>query len=129
MDSAYDSEFELLTEDDSEGSLCDFIRDSDEDVEHMQESTVNAVNIVQTCVVTAGVRRSTRTRTAPVRYEDPEYKALMVADTSFEVVSATVPTTATDADDSSMSAEDSEEEFVPSEDGTESDMEYDEQTV
>lgn len=78
---------EVATDEDSAGSLVDFVVDDDAPVEFEEERKAEAsdddveqVEIVESAVYVNGVRRSTRNRKPVERYVDSDYEELMCAD-------------------------------------------------
>ena len=83
------SDQELDTDEDSAGSLVDFVVDDDAPVEYVEEQKgesltddemVQQVELVESAVFVDGVRRSTRNRKPVERYVDSDYEELMCAD-------------------------------------------------
>jgi hypothetical protein len=74
---------ELATDEDSAGSLVDFVVDDDaalEEEKEEEENLVDHVEMVESAVYENGVRRSTRNRKPVERYVDSDYEDLMCAD-------------------------------------------------
>ena len=77
------SDEELNTDEDSAGSLVDFVVDDDASVEELdneEEEEEKEVEIVVSAVYENGVRRSTRNKKPVERYVDSDYEDLMCAD-------------------------------------------------
>lgn len=77
------SDEELDTDEDSAGSLVNFVVDDEapiEQVEGEEEEEEKEVEIIVSAVYENGVRRSTRNRKAVERYVDSDYEDLMCAD-------------------------------------------------
>ena len=87
MSSGIECACEPRSEDESDaGSLVDFVC-SDNEIEEVEEEYEDTpVELVQSAVVTDGVRRSTRNRKVPTRYIDTEYVAMMTDDVDIEAV-------------------------------------------
>ncbi len=89
------SDLEVETEEDSVGSLIDFVVDDDEECEAVEEHGTpgseeeevkqETVTLVVSAVFENGVRRSTRQRKEVVRYVDSDYEELMCADAKPDV--------------------------------------------
>lgn len=80
---------EIDTEEDSVGSLVDFVVDDDIPVEFDEckkeslsddDAEVKEVEIVESAMIVQGLRRSTRNRKPVERYVDSDYEELMCAD-------------------------------------------------
>lgn len=75
------SDEELDTDEDSAGSLVDFVVDDEAPIDQVEgEEEEKEVEIVVSAVYENGVRRSTRNRKAVERYVDSDYEDLMCAD-------------------------------------------------
>ena len=77
------SDEELDTDEDSAGSLVDFVVDDEapiDQVDNEEEEEEKEVEIVVSAVYDNGVRRSTRNRKPVERYVDSDYEDLMCAD-------------------------------------------------
>jgi hypothetical protein len=107
------SDQEVDTEDDSAGSLVDFVVDDDASVEYEdeekkqsasddEEEDIRQVELVESAVYVDGVRRSTRNRKPVERYVDSDYEELMCADAD--------PDAALESEEAEEEAEDTEEE-------------------
>lgn len=86
---------ELDTDEDSAGSLVDFVVDDDAPIEQEakpltaegdSDEEVKEVELVESAVYVDGVRRSTRNRKAVERYVDSDYEELMCADADPDAV-------------------------------------------
>ena len=78
------SDQEVDTDEDSAGSLVDFVVDDDAPIAsaaaYDSEEEVKQVEIIETATYENGVRRSTRNRKPVERYVDSDYEELMCAD-------------------------------------------------
>jgi hypothetical protein len=88
------SDQELDTDEDSAGSLVNFVVDDDAPVEFDEskaeslsdEEGVQGVELVESAVYVDGVRRSTRNRKPVERYVDSDYEELMCEDVDTDAV-------------------------------------------
>jgi len=78
------SDVELNTDEDSAGSLVNFVVDDEEEDVNAEmvdsEEEVKQVEVIETATYENGVRRSTRNRKPVERYVDSDYEELMCAD-------------------------------------------------
>lgn len=158
---------ERSDDEESAGSLCDFIVSSDPDDGELgpydvltdddtvtSASTALAAELMSslpfdasaggTVIDSAGVRRSTRVRKAPVRYVDPHYAKMMLDDVSdmeddesdsesndganCEMSTDEDYVAPVDVDDDELSDYGDEEDYADDEDGDEGDGAYDADT-
>lgn len=114
------SDQELDTDEDSVGSLVDFVVDDDvpvesdgETKESVSDDEVKQVELVESAVYVDGVRRSTRNRKPVERYVDSDYEELMCADADTDI--------ALESEEDEEEEEDEEVEPEPSETSESSD--------
>lgn len=114
------SDQELDTDEDSAGSLVDFVVDDDAPVEYdgetkesVSDDEVKQVELVESAVYVDGVRRSTRNRKPVERYVDSDYEELMCADADTDI--------ALESEEDEEEEEDEEVEPEPSETSESSD--------
>lgn len=106
------SDQEIDTDEDSAGSLVDFVVDDDIPIEEQKKEAANSdddikeVELVESAVYVDGVRRSTRNRKPVERYVDSDYEELMCADAD--------PDAALESGEEELEEEDEEEEPEPS---------------
>ena len=109
------SEVELNTDEDSIGSLVDFVVNDDLPLEYELEGKdtvssdeeVKQVEVVESVVFVDGVRRSTRHRKPVERYVDSDYEELMCEDDD--------PDVSLESEEAEVEEEDEELEPEPSE--------------
>ena len=83
------SDEELDTDEDSAGSLVDFVVDDEapiEELEGEEEEEEKEVEVILSAVYENGVRRSTRNRKPVERYVDSDYEDLICSDADPEIV-------------------------------------------
>ena len=109
------SDQEIDTDEDSAGSLVNFVVDDDASVEYDDEKKeaadsddeIKEVELVESAVFINGVRRSTRNKKPVERYVDSDYEDLMCADAD--------PDAALESEEEELEEEDDDEETEPSE--------------
>jgi hypothetical protein len=81
------SDQELSTDEDSVGSLVDFVVDDELPMEQLEEEEEKEkeIEIIVSAVYDNGVRRSTRNRKTVERYADSDYEELMCADADTQI--------------------------------------------
>lgn len=117
------SDLELDTDEDSAGSLVNFIVDDDSSVDVENEDTKSSEEeakgeIIESAVYENGVRRSTRNKKPVERYVDSDYEELMCADADPEIA---LESTEAEAEEETDHVEEEEEELESTEVDTESD--------
>ena len=106
---------ELDTDEDSAGSLVDFVVDDDAPIEledqgaQSDDGEVKEVELVESAVYVNGVRRSTRARKQVERYVDSDYEDLMCADADPDAVMESDEAEEEEADEDSEETQQSED--------------------
>ena len=116
------SDEELDTDEDSAGSLVEFIVNDTEvsEVEEKSTEEEEQVQLVESAVYENGVRRSTRNRKPVERYVDSDYEELMCADADPDAALESSEDEEEEDEDETVSTECSEES-VSTDESTESD--------